>query len=295
MSNASGQNQGSFPFRFGIAAAQTVPWETLTERWRVVEELGFDSAWVFDHFMSTNRDANHWHLEAWTALAGLAALTSRVQLGVLVSGNTYRPPSLLAKQAVTVDHISNGRLIIGMGAGWHEPEHTAYDFYFPPPGERVSRFREAMEVIKSLTTQERSDFDGRYYHLRDAPFEPKPVRPEGIPLLIGTRGSRMLGLTARYADIWNAVASPEQFRELGQTLREACEKIGRDPNSIRWSAAAWPGRVGFDPLSSPERFRDLVHQYREVGISELICMWTPETDRAALERIAAELPAWRAS
>ena len=167
------------PLEFGIATGQTEPFARTADRWRQIEALGFDSAWIFDHFMTTGgQPEDHTYLEAWTALAGLAMVTSRVTLGILVSGNTYRSPALLAKQAVTVDHISNGRLVIGLGAGWHEPEHRAYGFFFPPPGERVARFEEAMQVIKQLTTQERSTFQGRYYQLDNAPFEPRPVRPE---------------------------------------------------------------------------------------------------------------------
>jgi F420-dependent oxidoreductase-like protein len=284
---------GGFPFQVGIAAAQTESWATVADRWRQVEALGFDSAWLFDHFMATGSAADHTYLEAWTALAGLAALTTRLQLGVLVTGNTYRSPALLAKQAATVDHISRGRLILGLGAGWHEPEHRAYGFPFSPPGERVSRFKEAVQLIRALFREERATFTGRYYQLEDAPFEPKPVRPGGIPLVIGTRGPRMLGIVAQYADIWNMVGPPERVREHGQVLLEACARVGRDPATIRWSAAAWVPAVGFDPLASVEAFRDLVGRYREQGVSEIICQWRPELEPGAIERIAAELPALR--
>src|SRR5688572_4910376 len=127
------------PLEFGIATGQTEPFVRTADRWRQIEALGFDSAWIFDHFMGSNSEApDHTYLEAWTALAGLAMVTSRVSLGILVSGNTYRSPALVAKQAVTIDHISNGRVIIGLGAGWHVPEHQAYGFTLPTPGERVS-------------------------------------------------------------------------------------------------------------------------------------------------------------
>lgn len=289
------QASGRFPLALGIATAQTEAWGTMVERWRQIEALGFDSAWVFDHFLSTERGGgDHTYLEAWTALAGLAARTPRVRVGVLVSGNTYRHPSLLAKQAVTVDQISGGRLVLGLGAGWHEPEHRAYGFDFPPPGERVGRVREAVEILSSLQRQERTTVHGRYYHLEEAPFEPKPVRPGGIPLLIGTRGPRMLRIVAQYADIWNMVGRPEEVRETGKLLLDACAAVGRDPATIRWSAAAWPGRVGFNPLSSPEGYVDLVRRYQEVGVSEVICSWSPTIDSAAVERIAATLASLRA-
>jgi F420-dependent oxidoreductase-like protein len=276
------------PLELGIATAQTEPFARTADRWRQIEALGFDSAWLFDHFMTTTKVPDHTYLEAWTALAGLAMVTSRVNIGILVSGNTYRPPALLAKEAVTIDHISNGRVIIGLGAGWHEPEHRAYGFFLPSPGERVSRFAEALQVIKALMTQERATFPGRYYQLDDAPFEPRPVRPTGIPITVGTSGPRMLGLVARYADRWNMVGSPEQIAERGKLLLEACAKVGRDPGEIVWSAAAWPGRVGGDPLSSVEFYRDLVGRYREAGVSEVICQWQPDLPLDAFERIAAE-------
>jgi F420-dependent oxidoreductase-like protein len=282
------------PLEIGIATGQTEPFARTADRWRQIEALGFDSAWLFDHFMGANgQAADHTYLEAWTALAALSMVTSRVAVGILVSGNTYRLPALLAKQAVTVDHISNGRVVIGLGAGWHEPEHRAYGFAFPSPGERVARFEEALQVIRQLTTQERSTFQGRYYRLEDAPFEPRPVRPQGIPIVVGTSGERMLKLVARYADRWNMVGSPEQIKERGKLMLEACAAAGRDPGEIVWSAAAWPGRVGGDPLASVEMFRDLVGRYREAGVGEVICQWQQNVPLEQIERIAAELPGLR--
>ena len=283
------------PLELGIATGQTEPFARTADRWRQIEALGFDSAWIFDHFMGSNQQAaDHTYLEAWTALAGLAMVTSRVNIGILVSGNTYRSPALVAKQAVTIDHISNGRVIIGLGAGWHVPEHQAYGFTFPSAGERVSRFAEAIQVIKLLTTQERSTFNGRYYQLDDAPFEPRPVRASGIPAVVGTSGERMLKIVARYADRWNMVGTPEQIKEKGKLMLEACAAVGRDPGEIVWSAAAWPGRVGGDPLASVEFYRDLVGRYREAGVQEVICQWQHSVPLEQIERIAAELPTLRA-
>ncbi|HEX5501959.1 MAG TPA: LLM class flavin-dependent oxidoreductase [Thermomicrobiales bacterium] len=281
--------------RLGLCTAQVMDWDTLVERWRRIEAFGFDSAWLFDHFMGgADRAGNQWYLEGWTALAGLAMATSRVDIGVLVSGNTYRPPALLAKEALTVDHISNGRLILGLGAGWYEAEHEAYGFAFPSAGERVARFREAVELVEALLTEHRATYAGDYYRLRDAPSEPKALRSPGIPLLFGTSGPKMLRIAAAHADVWNMVGTPEQIHERGKVLLEACAQVGRDPATIRWSAAAWPGRVGFDPLTSPEGYRDLVERYREVGVTEVLCSWGKDTPIAAIERIAAELPALQA-
>ncbi|CAA9553692.1 MAG: POSSIBLE OXIDOREDUCTASE, partial [uncultured Thermomicrobiales bacterium] len=270
------------------------PWRDTAERWRRIEAFGFDSAWIFDHFMAHDpHAADHTWLEAWTALAGLAAVTERMRIGILVSGNTYRPPALLAKEAVTVDQISGGRLALGLGAGWHEPEHRAYGFDFPPPGERVARLAEAVAVIEALQREERASFAGRFYRLEEAPFAPKPVRGR-LPLVIGTSGPKMLRLVARHADVWNMVGSPEEIAERGKLLLEACAAVGRDPAAIRWSAAAWPNKVGGDPLQSPEFYRDLVGRYREAGVSEVLCMWGRDTPVQTVERIAEVLPALRA-
>jgi len=279
--------------QLGIATGQVLPWPELVERWRRIEGFGFDSAWLFDHFIAGGAGNDHWYFEGWTALAGLAMATSRVELGVLVSGNTYRPPALLAKEAVTVDHISGGRLLLGLGAGWFEAEHRAYGFPFPSPGERVDRFREAVELIEALQREERAGYDGRYYQLEEAPFEPKPVRPGGIPLVVGTSGERMLRIVARYADVWNMVGGPEEIAEKGKVLLEACAAVGRDPQEIRWSAATWSRQVGRNPLTDPGFYRELVERYREVGVTEVLCSWPKDMAVDAIERIAAELPALR--
>ena len=288
---ANGGNGGRM--RLGIATGQVLPWPELVERWRRIEGLGFDSAWLFDHFIASGAGNDHWYFEGWTALAGLAMATSRVELGVLVSGNTYRPPALLAKEAVTVDHISGGRLLLGLGAGWFEAEHRAYGFSFPSPGERVDRFREAVELIEALQREERASYDGRYYRLEEAAFEPKSVRPGGIPLVVGTGGERMLRIVARYADVWNMVGAPEQIAEKGKVLLEACAAVGRDPTEIRWSAATWSRQVGRNPLSDPGFYRELVERYREIGVTEVLCSWPKDMPVDAIERIAAELPALR--
>jgi hypothetical protein len=157
----------------------------------------------------------------------------------------------------------------------------------------VARFGEAVRVSKALLREGRATFAGRYYQLDDAPFAPKLVRPTGLPLAVGTSGPKMLRLVAEHADVWNMVGSPEEIRERGQVLLDACAAVGRDPATIRWSAATWSRGAGFDPLSSPEAYRDLVGRYREVGVSEVLCVWRPDTDPAAVERIAAALPALR--
>src|SRR5216683_5005509 len=160
--------------RFGIVTDQNLPWQTLVERWRLFEELGFDSAWDCDHFVQPSRPLGP-YFEGWTLLAGLAAVTSRIRIGVLVTCNTFRHPALLAKQAVTVDHISNGRLELGLGAGWYEPEHRMYGIEFQSTGRLIGRFEEAVQIVDSLLRSEVVPFEGRHYTLRDAQFRPGPV------------------------------------------------------------------------------------------------------------------------
>jgi alkanesulfonate monooxygenase SsuD/methylene tetrahydromethanopterin reductase-like flavin-dependent oxidoreductase (luciferase family) len=161
--------------RFGICTDQNLPFETLVERWRYFERLGFDSVWDCDHFNQPSRPTGP-YFEGWTLLAALAACTERIRVGVLVSCNTFRHPALLAQQAVTVDHVSGGRLELGFGAGWYEPEHERIGIAFPVPGELVSRFRESVHVVDSLLRNETTTFEGRYYELRDAYVRPAPVQ-----------------------------------------------------------------------------------------------------------------------
>ncbi len=153
-----------FQTRVGLCTDQNMPYETTVERWRLFEELGFDSVWLCDHFIQPSRPRGP-YFEGWTLLAALATCTSRIRIGVLVSSNTFRHPALLAKQAVTVDHVSGGRLELGIGAGWYVPEHRAFGIEFPEPFELVGRFGEAVEVIDLLLRQEITTYTGRYYRL----------------------------------------------------------------------------------------------------------------------------------
>src|ERR1700736_5376683 len=170
----------------------------LAERVQFAESAGFDGAWVFDHFKPLYGDPNGPCLEAWTLLAGLAAITSRIRLGALVTGITYRHPSILATEAITVDHISNGRLEIGMGAAWHQPEHEELGMPFPPIKERAERLEEGVQAIRLLMTKDRASFSGQHYRLANASYHPRPVQRPHPPLLVGARGGAfMLPLRAR--------------------------------------------------------------------------------------------------
>ena len=173
--------------RFGLFLSQArKDWDRVLEEFLEAEELGFDHAWLVDHLVDTDGGPEDGCLEAWTLLAAIAARTKRIRLGVLVSSNTFRHPAILLKEAVSVDHISGGRLILGIGTGWHEDEHRRYGIDLPPAPERVDRFEEAVEVISLLMQQERTTFRGQYYRLDDARLVPRPVQQPRIPILIAT-------------------------------------------------------------------------------------------------------------
>src|SRR5215472_6270481 len=280
--------------RFGLCTDQNLSWDETLERWRLFERLGFDSAWDCDHYVQPSRPDGP-YLESWTLLAALAARTERIRVGVLVSSNTFRHPALLAKEAVTVDHISGGRLELGLGAGWYEPEHRMYGIDFPPPRELVDRFEEAVLVVDGLFRNERFSFDGRHYRLTDATFRPGPAQRPRPPLTLGAHGPRMLRIVARHADAWNSFGTTAQIRERNQILDEACAEIGRDPKEIVRSLYYWVARTDGDPWSSTDAFEDVVGRYREAGIEEFIVDHPRDDQLGVLERVAADvLPRLRA-
>jgi F420-dependent oxidoreductase-like protein len=274
--------------RFGIVTDQNLPWPTLVERWRLFESLGFDSAWDCDHFVQPSRPTGP-YFEAWTLLAGLAAVTERIRVGVLVSSNTFRHPSLLAKQALTVDHLSNGRLDIGFGAGWYEPEHPMFGLELWPPAERVARFDEAVQLLDGWLRGEVTSFAGRYYQLNDAPTRPRPLQQPRPPLVLAGHRPRMLRIIARYADTFNSFGTVAEMRERNDRLDEECTKIGRDPKTIVRSLYGWAAMLPSDPWESLEAFRDMVGRYSESGVNEFLIDQPRPEQQAVLERVAAEV------
>ena len=226
--------------RFSVWPNLAQPWSDVVEVAQHAEATGWDGVWVADHFMGDGGGFGPVEaptLEATAALGGLATLTDRVRIGSLVLGATYRHPAVVANWAATVDVMSNGRLVLGVGAGWQENEHEQYGIDLPPVGARVDRFIEACTVMRGLLTDERTTVDGRYFQVTDAYCEPKPVqRP--LPLLIGGKGDRMLGLTARIADEWNMWSLPATLAERSAVLDRRCEAIGRDPAEIARSTQA---------------------------------------------------------
>src|SRR5690242_8324253 len=205
------------------------------------ETDGFDSIWLADHlFYRTPGEPTRGIWECWTILSALAEATRRVEIGTLVLCNSFRHPAIVAKMATAADEVSHGRLILGIGAGWNEPEYQAFGLPFD---HRVDRFDEALQILKPLLREGRVDFSGRYYQARDCEDTPRGPRPEGPPLLIGAEGPRMLRLTARYADLWNTgyMGEPETMVPRMALIKGACEAEGRDPASIGVTAliALW--------------------------------------------------------
>src|SRR3982074_834429 len=218
--------------RLGLDVAQhQLLWPELAERVQFAESAGFDGAWVFDHFTPLYGDRNGPCLEAWTLLAGLAAVTSRILLGVLVTGITSRHPSILATEAITVDHISNGRLELGLGAAWHQPEHEALGIPFPPLKERAERLEEGVQVGRLLMTKDRAGFSARLSRLAGASYHPKPVQRPHPPFWIGAGGEQlMLPIVARQADAWHAFGSDDSLARKSNLLDQLAEKEGRGPH-----------------------------------------------------------------
>ena len=265
------------------------------------EALGFDALWLYDHLLY--RDAGHspvgiW--ECWTVLSALAEATQRVELGTLVLCNQFRNPALVAKMASTVDEVSNGRFILGIGAGWNEPEFQAFGMPFD---HRVTRLEEALHIITPLLREGHVDFTGRYYQARDCEMVPRGPRASGPPLLIGGSGPRMLRLAAQYADMWNVayLSVPASLVEPQAQLEAACAEVGRDPATIAVTATialsypelGIPDAAMTEYLSGPtEEIVAALHGYEQMGVAHLMfqCFQYNET---ALARLAEAVQEYR--
>jgi probable F420-dependent oxidoreductase len=231
------------PLRVGVQLPEVereVRWLELRDMARAAERVGLDSIWVGDHLLyrGTGRPPRGpW--EAWSVLAAVAAVTERVELGPLVASASFHNPAMLAKKAATIDEISGGRLILGLGAGWNEPEYRAYGFPFD---HRVDRFEEAFAIVRGLLRDGHVDFEGRYHRARDCLLLPRGPRPDGLPIMIGTTGTRMIRLAAAHADSWNAWFSwygnrPEGVAKLRADVDAACAEVGRDPTTLERTVA----------------------------------------------------------
>ena len=249
-----------------------------------VANSGWDGIWVADHFMPNDEDTSAPWPEAWTTLAALAATVPSIRLGTLVTGNTYRHPAVLAKMAATIDHISNGRLVLGLGSGWQENEHEKYGIEFSTISGRLAMLDEACQVIKGLFDNPSFSFSGKYYTITDAPLEPKPVQTP-LPLMIGGGGEKVtLKITAKYADEWNVWGNVDTLVSKMKILDRHCADVGRDPRNIQRSAVAlmfltddeaFANKMTADPsrptiAGNSERVAETIRAYADAGVDELI-------------------------
>jgi probable F420-dependent oxidoreductase len=254
-------------------------WRDIAAIARTAEDVGFDSIWVTDHFIQRSPDGTRGPWECWSLLSALAAITERVEIGTLVLCTGFRNPAMLAKMADTVEEISDGRLILGLGAGWSEPEYLAFGYPFD---HRVDRFEEAIQIITSLLRTGHADFDGTYYQANDCELVPRGPRADGPPIIVGTTSPRMMRLTAKYADGWNVWFKEidnkvDNLVELMKKLDEACFDVGRDPSTLERSAAVKVevsehvrSTMSTEPIKgSPEEIAAALRAYADVGLSHI--------------------------
>jgi alkanesulfonate monooxygenase SsuD/methylene tetrahydromethanopterin reductase-like flavin-dependent oxidoreductase (luciferase family) len=295
--------------RFSLWTSANQPWSDLLAAARHAEATGWDGVWVADHFMGNAPGpvpADTPTLEAGSLVAALGASVERVRIGTLVYGNTYRHPAVLANMAATVDHVSGGRFVLGLGTGWQVNEHEQYGIELPPVGALVDRFEEAIQIVRSLLREPTTTFSGEHYRLTGALCEPKPVQ-DRLPILVGAKGDRMLGIVARFADEWNTWGLPGHIAERSAALTRRCDAVGRDPGEIARSAQALvfltdddgeADRLARDiprPLmaGTPERLREVVAGFADIGLDELIVpdftLGTGAQKLEALDRLAREV------
>jgi F420-dependent oxidoreductase-like protein len=294
--------------RFSLWPSTAQSWQDFHDAAQHAAETGWDGVWAADHFMPAAPPAGRPMLECFTVLSAVAASVPRVRIGSLVAGNTYRHPAVLAKMVATLDRVSGGRVVLGLGAGWQENEHLAYGIeYYDVPG-RLARLDEACAVVRHLLDDTRSDFEGRFYALADAPAEPKPVQPH-LPLLIGGGGEKVtLRIAAKWADEWNTWGHPDVLAAKGAVLERHCEAIGREAGEIGRSAQvlidldgsavdpAMPYRRAYPTAAgSAAALQDVLHAYEEAKVGEFIMPdWNLGTGRArrdAMDRFMEEVAA----
>ena len=306
--------------RFGFWASTKNDWDHILAVSRAAEASGWDGLWLPDHFMPPEEGygdepassvppellPNH---ECWTLMAALAMAVPRVRIGAMVTGNTYRHPAVLAKQAASLDQVSGGRLVLGLGAGWQENEHRRYGIAFGTVRERADMLEEACEVITGLFANERTDFDGAHYRLQGAPLVPKPLQ-DPLPIMIGGRGERRTVPTmVRWAHEWNGWCNPRDMGRYNALIDRLCEDAGRDPGTIARSAAtllflceseAEVARVRAEPtgyprlVGTPDQLVERVARYAAAGTDELIIPdfnLAPNETQEVVERFMTEVVA----
>ena len=267
------------------AWGQQTDWPALRDIWIEADRDGFwDMVWLNDHLIPPKSEEHLPIFEAWALLAGAAATTERLRFGTMVSSNTFRHPGVLAKTIATIDHMSEGRLEIGLGAGWHEREHESYGIPLPALSERFDRLEETLAIVNGLLTQDTYSFAGRFHTLVEARCEPKPVQEPRPPFVVGGAGmKRTMAIAARWADQWNYPDYTGELEPLATRiphLRELMTAAGRDPASIEISAQF---RYGGDPVEA----RDRAEAYREIGVDHVLVSFTPPID-PTLPGIVAE-------
>jgi F420-dependent oxidoreductase-like protein len=264
--------------RFGLDIAQhQLSCAEITARAEIAEELGFDGVWVFDHFKPLYGDPDGPCLEAYTLMAAIAARTQHVRIGAMVTGMTYRHPSVLAAEAVTIDHISGGRLELAVGAAWFQGEHEQLGIEFPRVRVRAERLEEGIEVVRMLMTEDHASFEGKHYRLRDATYRPRPVQDPHPPIWVGASGEQlMLPIVARQADVWHHSGSLEEMTRKSELLDQMAERAGRDPRSI-----AHAGSLGLS--QSWDAARRQVEGLRAIGVMYLHVGWPSEGEGSVRE------------
>jgi len=297
------------PLKVGVQLPEVeyeYTWPQLADMARTSEGIGLDSIWLGDHLMYRYQRADRaprGPYEAWTTLAALAAVTSRVELGPLVASIGFHSPAMIAKKAATIDQISNGRFILGLGAGWHEPEYKGFGF---PYDHRVSRFEESLTIIRTLFETGECDFAGKFYTIEGGLLFPKSPRPDGPPIMLGSRGPRMLAAALPYVRMWNAWYEDwdnnlDGLQRLLTEIDEACERVDRDPKTLirticplvrmrggRGRISDFPGQSGDRPLdgTDPAALANELRAYAELGVSHVQLVMDPITS----ESIAALKP-----
>ena len=296
------------PLKVGVQLPEVereTRWPELLDMTRAIEDLGYDSVWLGEHLLYRWPDRparGPW--EAWSMLSAIAAVTERIEFGPLVACTAFHNPAVLAKQAATIDEISGGRLILGLGAGWNEVEFRAFGIPFD---HRVDRFEEAFTIIRTLLQEGAIDFDGRFYQARDCELIPRGPRPNGPPLMVGSNGPRMLRIAAPHVQAWNTWFadidnSPDGVAPLRDAVDEACRDTGTDPGAIERTVAVlvrFPDGVGRiqgsyapappPPLEgSPEQMADRMHAYAREGISHVQLVIDPIT-RGSIEAFGSVL------
>ncbi|MFZ0323209.1 MAG: TIGR03560 family F420-dependent LLM class oxidoreductase [Actinomycetes bacterium] len=300
--------------KFGVSLwPQGATWSELRDTSVRVDTLGYDSLWSYDHFLGLGDDPSVPVLDGWSCVAALGPMTSHSTLGILVTGVTHRNPALLAKMAATLDHLSDGRAVLGLGAAWHQDEHRAYGLTFPPDGQRLALLDEACTVIRSLFDQDTTTFHGEFCHVEDAVLEPKPVQGR-LPILIGGGGEKKtLRIVAQHADLWNGFGTPEIVAHKMSVLRQHCVAVGRDPASIKvtvnvgvvvrdteaqvqqrlheiGTVAGFPDySTSNQPYGSPHEVAQLLAEYAKIGVSQVIAVMPAPYDHETIERLATEV------